>query len=198
MTEKEENVHIRIVDEDGNVHYKFDIEEEDLEDYLVNYPNMRFLSENLYEMVEDEEGLENLKEEIEEIKELLGMVRTTEIIETKPKTKEKKKRKRKRILLTFIGIIIFCLGWKAVEGYSEYYRVQNGKQVEGKVEIKLQTNQSSLYPTNELYISADHKYNAVLVEQEVFDRVKRGDTFKVIIYKDKIYLDPREEKTKVD
>ncbi|KMN39723.1 hypothetical protein [Bacillus sp. LK2] len=88
---------------------------------------MRFVSENLYEMVEDEEGLENLKEEIEEIKELLGMVRTTEIIETKPKTKEEKKRKRKRILLTFIGIIIFCLGWKAVEGYWEYHRFQNGK-----------------------------------------------------------------------
>ncbi|MED1093884.1 hypothetical protein [Bacillus paramycoides] len=41
MTEKEENVHIRIVDEDGNVHYKFDIEEEDLGDYLLTLPRLK-------------------------------------------------------------------------------------------------------------------------------------------------------------
>lgn len=197
MTEKEENVHIRIVDVDGNVHYKFDIEEEDLEDFKENNPTMRLVSDNIYEIEEDEKGLENLKEEVEELKRILTGI-NVEIDESKPKTKEEKKKTRKRILVGFVCLLLFCIVWMAVEGYQEHNRVKNGKQVEGTVVIKLQTNQSSVYPTNELYISADRKYQAVLVEQEVYDKVKRNDKFKVIIYKDKIYLDPREEKTKVD
>lgn len=70
MSEKEV-VYIRVVDKDGNLHYKFDVTEEDLEELKENNPNIRLVKDNVYEIEEDEEGLEELKEEIEEIKEIL-------------------------------------------------------------------------------------------------------------------------------
>ncbi|ENQ3107185.1 hypothetical protein SAMN04488168_1399 [Bacillus sp. 491mf] len=202
MLEKEEFVIIRIVDKEGNVHYKFELEKEELQEMEENKrKSLHFggIEDNveIYDMVLDEEELEEVKEEIEEIKEILAQV-NSQIDETKPKSEEEKKKTRKRIFIGIACFFLFIAITGIIEGWQEDNLIKNGKQKEATVVFKLERTYYYVFPRNELDILVNGKYESIPVKQEVFDKAKMKDKFKVIIYKGKVHLDPREEYTKAD
>lgn len=192
MSEKEV-VHIRVVDKDGNVHYKFDVTEEDLEEIKENNPNIRLVKDNVYEIEEDEEGLEELKEEIEEIEEIKEIKEILqELKEDEVKKKENKKWSKKKKVTVFGVLFILFVVFPIIEGYQNSKLIDDGKPMEAEIIGKHVEKEKIIFthPTLELFV--DGKYDKVWVKSETYDSADFGNKVRVVKSKDgTITLDPR-------
>ncbi|PFM61380.1 hypothetical protein COJ48_21615 [Bacillus cereus] len=185
------NIHIRVVDKDGEVYHEFDVSKVELEEIKENKHQVRMVKENVYEIVESDENLDSLGEELEELEEIMLEIEQ-EQAEEKAKQKEKQKWSTKKKVIVFGLIFIVFIVLPIIEGFQNAILVDEGKPMEAQIVGRHVEKEKIIFTHPTLEIFVDGKYEDVWVRTETYNEAEFGSKVRVVKKKDgDIVLDPR-------
>ncbi|MGR3776023.1 hypothetical protein ACT1UG_09745 [Bacillus paramycoides] len=199
---REKNIHVKLVDKQGEVIREFDCTEKDLKEVRKTGIEIRMVEENQYEMVATDEQLERLAKAEAEYEEELAIYEEAmqeleqELAEEEAKQKELKEKnkwstKKKLIVFGLVFIVLFV--FPMIDGYFESKLVNEGSSLNAEITGR-HVEKGFLSDQGILIVKIDGKEYDVRVGRITFNDAQWFGGLRVIKTKEgKVKVDPRYE-----
>ncbi|MED1569543.1 hypothetical protein [Bacillus paramycoides] len=197
---QEKNIHVKLVDKQGEVIREFDCTKKDLKEVRKTGIEIRMVEENQYEMVATDEQLEKLARIEAEIEEELAIYEEAmqelaqEREEEKAKQKELKEKNKwspkKKVIVFGLLFIVFVV-LPIIEGYQNSKLVEEGTPLNAEI-VGRHVEKSFIFTHPTLVVRVDGKEHNVWVREETYNEAQWFGGLKVVKTKDgKVDKDPR-------
>lgn len=198
---QEKNIHVKLVDKQGEVIREFDCTEKDLKEVRKTGIEIRIVEENQYEMVATDEQLERLakaeaeyEEELAIYEEAMQELEQELAEEAKQKElKEKNKWSTKKKVIVFGLVFIVLFVFPMIDGYFESKLVNEGTSLNAEITGR-HVEKGFLSAQGILIVKIDGKKYDVRVGRITFNDAQWFGGLRVIKTKEgKVKVDPRYE-----